>query len=207
VIGWTLPTNGGEAMAIVIAILFGLALPITPVQILWLNMITAVGLGLTLAFEPTEPDAMRRPPRAADEPILSGLLIWRVVFVSFLFVACVFGMFFWAQARGLPIEEARTIVVNTFVVLEIFYLFSVRYLHMTSFSWTGAMGTPSVLIGIGAVIVAQLVFTYAPFMQATFGTRAVSLSDGATVVVVGVVFFLVMETEKLLRHRLQPSPG
>ncbi len=207
VIGWTLPTNGGEAMAIVIAILFGLALPITPVQILWLNMITAVGLGLTLAFEPTEPDAMRRPPRAADEPILSGLLIWRVVFVSFLFVACVFGMFFWAQARGLPIEEARTIVVNTFVVLEIFYLFSVRYLHMTSFSWTGAMGTPSVLIGIGAVIVAQLVFTYAPFMQATFGTRAVALSDGATVVVVGVVFFLVMETEKLLRHRLQPSPG
>ena len=134
VIGWTLPTNGGEAMAIVTAILFGLPLPITPVQILWINMVTAVALGLTLAFEPTEPNATRRPPRASDEPILSGLLIWRIIFVSLLFVAGAFGMFFWAEVRGLPHEEARTIVVNTIVVMEIFYLFSVRYLHTTSFT-------------------------------------------------------------------------
>jgi magnesium-transporting ATPase (P-type) len=73
VIAWTLPTNGGEAFAIIGAILFGVALPITPVQILWVNMITAVALGLVFAFEPPEPDVMRRPPRHADAPILTGL--------------------------------------------------------------------------------------------------------------------------------------
>ncbi len=202
VIGWTLPTNGGEAVSIIIAILFGFALPITPVQILWVNMVTAVGLGLALAFEPTEPDAMRRPPRASSQPILSGLLIWRVVFVSFLFVAGAFGMFFWAEARGLPVEEARTIVVNTFVVLEIFYLFSVRYLHMTSFTWTGVMGTPAVLIGIVVITAAQFVFTYAPFMQTVFGTHPVSFADGISIVALGAVFFLILEIEKWLRRRM-----
>ncbi|MFL9824285.1 HAD-IC family P-type ATPase [Rhodoplanes sp. SY1] len=204
VIGWTLPTNGGEAMAIITAILFGLALPITPVQILWINMVTAVALGLTLAFEPTEPDAMRRPPRAADEPILSGLLVWRVVLVSLLFVAGAFGMFFWAESRGLSIEEARTIVVNTIVVMEIFYLFSIRYLHTTSLSWTGVVGTPAVLIGVGVITAAQVLFTYAPFMQAMFATRPVSLMDGIAVVAIGVALLLVLEVEKLVRRRLWP---
>jgi magnesium-transporting ATPase (P-type) len=202
VIAYTLPTNGGEAMAIITAILFGLALPITPVQILWVNMVTAVGLGLTLAFEPTEPDAMRRPPRAADAAFLSGLLIWRVVFVSFLFVAGTFGMFFWAEARGLPVEEARTMVVNTFVVLEIFYLFSVRYLYMRSFTWTGIMGTPAILIGIAIIVVAQLAFTYAPFMQRVFATRALSFADGVSIILLGVAFFVILEIEKFVRRRL-----
>jgi magnesium-transporting ATPase (P-type) len=201
VIGWTLPTNGGEAMAIITAILFGLALPISPVQILWINMVTAVGLGLTLAFEPTEPDAMRRPPRAPDEPILSGLLVWRVVFVSLLFVAGAFGMFFWAEARGLPIEEARTIVVNTIVVMEIFYLFSVRYLYQTSFTWTGLIGTPAVLIGAGTITAAQFLFTYAPFMQVMFETRVISMLDGMSIFGVGVALFFVLEFEKLVRQR------
>lgn len=203
VIGWTLPTNGGEALAIITAILFGLALPITPVQILWVNMVSAVALGLTLAFEPTESNAMRRPPRAPNEPILSGLLIWRVVLVSLLFVAGAFGMFFWAQARGLPIEEARTIVVNAIVVMEIFYLFSVRYLHMTSVTLTGLLGTPAVLIGISVAVAAQFLLTYAPFMQQLFATRPVSLADGVSVVFVGIVFFIILEIEKLVRQRLR----
>ncbi len=202
VIGWTLPTNGGEALAIIAAILFGLTLPMTPVQILWVNMVTTVALGLTLAFEPTEANAMQRPPRAAREPLLSGLLIWRVVFVSLLFVAAAFGMFFWAGARGLPIEEARTIVVNTLVVLEVFYLFSVRYLYQTSFTWTGLLGTPAVLIGVCGVAVAQLLFTYAPFMQIIFATRAISLMDGAAIIGLGVALFLILEGEKLIRKRV-----
>jgi magnesium-transporting ATPase (P-type) len=206
VIGWTLPTNGGEAMAIVVAILFGVALPITPVQILWINMVTAVALGLTLAFEPTEPDAMRRPPRAPGQPFLSGLLIWRVALVSVLFVIGAFGMFFWAQARGLPIEEARTIVVNTIVVMEIFYLFSVRYLHATSVTWTGILGTPAVLIGVALVTVAQMVFTYAPFMQTVFTTRPVSFADGVSVVLIGAVFLGILEIEKLVRRRFRILP-
>jgi magnesium-transporting ATPase (P-type) len=206
VIGWTLPTNGGEAMAIIVAILFGLALPITPVQILWINMVTAVALGLTLAFEPTEPNAMQRPPRKPDQPILSGLLIWRVVLVSLLFVMGAFGMFFWAEARGLPVEEARTIVVNTIVVFEIVYLFSVRYLHETSLTWEGLAGTPAVLIGVGLVAAAQFVFTYAPFMQTIFQTRAVSPADGMSIVVLGVAFFAVLELDKFIRRRLMILP-
>ncbi|MFZ5690764.1 MAG: HAD-IC family P-type ATPase [Pseudomonadota bacterium] len=203
VIGWTLPTNGGEAMAIIVAILFGLALPMTPVQILWINMVTAVALGLTLAFEPTEPNAMRRPPRRADQSILSGLLIWRVVLVSLLFVIGAFGMFFWAEARGLPVEEARTIVVNTIVVFEIVYLFSVRYLHASSLTWTGLLGTPALLTGIGLVTAAQFAFTYMPFMQSMFQTRAVSWIDGLSIVGLGVVFFAILEADKFVLRRLQ----
>src|SRR5690606_24875803 len=128
VIGWTLPTNGGEFLIVVFAIFAGLTLPMTPVQILWINMVTTVGLGLVLAFEPAEPDIMQRPPRAPDAPILSPFLLWRVAFVSVLFAIGALGIFAWAMARGLGIDTARTMVVNTVVVLELFYLFSVRYL-------------------------------------------------------------------------------
>lgn len=201
VIAWTLPTNGGEALAIIAAMLLGLTLPITPVQVLWVNMITAATLGLTLAFEPPEPDVMHRPPRRPDEPILSGFLVWRIVFVSILFVMAVFGMFEWAIRRGLPIEEARTVVVNTLVVLEIFYLFSVRFLHAPSLTWQGILGTRPVLIGVGAVVLAQFAFTYLPPMQALFGTRAISLLDGAAIIATGVILLLILEGEKRLWDR------
>jgi magnesium-transporting ATPase (P-type) len=204
-IAWTLPTNGGEAVTILAAIGLGLALPITPVQILWINMITAVALGLTLAFEPTEPDTMRRPPRPASRPILTGDLLWRIVFVSVLFMAGAFGMFFWAEARGLPIETARTLVVNTIVVMEIAYLFSVRYAHGTSLTWQGLVGTPAVLLGVGATAVAQLAFTYLPIMQAVFETRPVPLFDGLLVVGVGAALLLVVEIEKTLRRAYSAS--
>ncbi len=203
VIGWTLPTSGGEALVILAAILAGTALPVTPVQILWINMITVVALGLTLAFEPTEPGAMARPPRSPSEPLLSGFLMWRVLFVSVLFVIGAFGMFFWALERGLELAEARTIVVNTIVVMEIFYLFSIRYLHMTSLTLRGLFGTPAVLIGVATIVVGQLVFTYAPFMQALFATRALSISDGVAVVGVGVLLLVVLEVEKLIRRVLR----
>lgn len=124
-----LPINGGESLSIVVAILLGLTLPITPLQILWVNMVSSVALALAQAFEPTEPDAMSRPARASREPLLSGFLAWRMVFVSTLFLLDIFGMPEWAIAKGLEVAEARTIAVNTLVVLEVFYLFSVRYLR------------------------------------------------------------------------------
>ncbi|MFN4016538.1 MAG: HAD-IC family P-type ATPase [Reyranella sp.] len=198
VITWTLPTNGGEAMTIILAILFGLTLPVTPVQILWVNMITAVALGLTLAFEPTEPGAMRRPARRAGSRILSGRLLWRILFVSGLMVAGTFGVFAWAEARGLPIETARTMVVNTLVVMEIFYLFSVRYVHGSSLTWRGVFGTRAVLIGVGIVVVAQFAFTYLPPMQVVFGTRDLSLGEGAAIIGVGLALLVVVEIEKRL---------
>ena len=203
VISWTLPTNGGEALTILGAIALGLALPITPVQILWINMITAVALGLTLAFEPTEPGTMDRPPRPANQPILTGDLLWRIVFVSVLFVTAAFGMFFWAETRGLPIETARTIVVNTIVVMEIFYLFSVRYVHGTSLTWQGVLGTPAVLIGVGVVVVGQLAITYLPIMHVIFGTRPLALLDGLSVIGVGIALLLVVEGENTIRRFLR----
>ena len=202
VIAWTLPTNGGEALCIIGAVLLGLALPITPVQILWINMVTAVALGLTLAFEPTEADVMHRPPRHPTEALITGFLLWRVVLVSCLFVVGVFGMFTWAMSRDLSIESARTLVVNTLVVMEIFYLFSVRYLRLTSLSWQGILGTPAVLIGVACTVLLQLAFTYLPVMNRLFESRPVGLTEGLVVIGAGVGLLAILEIEKLLRRRL-----
>ncbi|MDO8840331.1 MAG: cation-transporting P-type ATPase [Parvibaculum sp.] len=194
-----LPINGGESMTIVFAILAGLEMPITPVQILWVNMVSSVALAMVLAFEPTEPGTMRQKPRPADEPILRGDVVWRIVFISILFLFGAFGMFAWAIDRGLPNEVARTMVVNTIVVMEIFYLFSVRYVHGGSLTLRGLFGTPAVLAGVAAVIVLQLTFTYAPFMVLPFDTAPVAFTDGLAIVAVGVALFVILEIEKMTR--------
>jgi magnesium-transporting ATPase (P-type) len=203
VIGYALPTNAGEALMILGALAFGLVMPITPLQILWVNMVTTVALGLTLAFEPTEPGTMRRRPRRRDQAMLTGDLIWRIGFVAALFVAIGFAMFFWADARGLPIEQARTLVVDTIVVMEIAYLFSVRYIHGSALTPRGVVGTPAVLLGVGATIAAQAAFTYLPPLQAVFETRALGAGDALAVVAAGALLLLVVEIEKWLRLRLR----
>ncbi|WP_237213482.1 cation-transporting P-type ATPase [Falsiroseomonas oryziterrae] len=198
-----LPINGGEALSIVAAILLGAELPITPVQILWVNMVSSVALALTLAFEPTEPDTMARPPRPASQPLLTGFLAWRIVLVSVLVLVGVFGMFEWAVQRGMSVEAARTMAVNTIVVLEIAYLFSVRYQHQTSFTWRGALGTPAVLAGVSAVVALQLAFTYAPPLQALFATRPLDpIAEGVPILLAGLALMLLLEGEKALRRRL-----
>ena len=207
-----LPTNGGEALVMMAAILLGTTLPITPVQILWVNMVTAVTLALAFAFEPAEPDIMRRPPRAAGEAMLSGFLIWRVGFVSTLFLGVLSGMFALVQAQGADIEEARTVVVNTLVVLEIFYLFSVRYLKAPSITWRGVLGTPAVLMAVGAVSALQLVFTYVPFMKTFFDTSPLSFAQGAQIIAAGILVLIILEIEKriytvMTRRGQQPNPA
>ena len=196
-----LPTNGGEALILIAAILLGTTLPITPVQILWVNMVTAVTLALALAFEPAEPDVMRRPPRAAGEAILSRFLVWRVVFVSVLFLAALSAMFALARGYGASVAEARTVVVNTLVVLEIVYLFSVRYLKSPSITWRGVLGTKAVVIAVGAVTALQVLFTYAPFMAAVFDTRPLSPAQGAGIVAAGVGVLVILEIEKWAQGR------
>ncbi|MEM1429886.1 MAG: HAD-IC family P-type ATPase [Pseudomonadota bacterium] len=191
-----LPVNGGEALALILALLLGLTLPISPVQILWVNMVSSVVLAMALAFEGPEPDIMRRPPRDANEPILSRFVLWRVGFVSLLFCAGIFGMFTLAQAQGASLETARTVAVNTLVVMEIFYLFSVRFLNTTSLSFKAILGTRPVLIAIAAVTILQFGFTYAPFMEAFFDTRPLSLAQGLMIVAVGPLLLLVLEIEK-----------
>lgn len=202
VIAWTLPTNGGEALSVITAILLGFTMPMSAVQILWVNLITAVTLGLVLAFEPAEPGVMKRRPRDPGAGLLSPFLLWRVLFVSTLFLGGTLGAFFGALAEGYSLEKARTLVVDVVVMFEVFYLFNVRYLHGGSISLRGFFGTPAVLIALGGVTLAQLAFTYLPPMQALFETEAISLRDGLLVIAAGVVLMLVLELEKAVLRRL-----
>jgi len=202
VISWTIPTNGGETLAVVLAILVGFTLPMTATQILWINLVLAVTLGLVLAFEPSEPGVMRRPPRRPDAGLLSPFLLWRVVLVSVLLSGVALGVFFWTLESGRDVETARTMVVNMLIVAEIFYLFNVRYLHMRSLTWRGALGTPAVLVAIAVVVMAQLAFTYWPPMNAVFGSRPLTFADGATIIATGFALMLLLEGEKLLMRRL-----
>ncbi len=205
VISFLLPVNGGESLSLIIAIMLGLTLPITPVQILWINMVSSVALAMALAFEPPEPQVMRRPPRPVNAPILSGFLVWRIMFVSLLFSGGVFGQFLLAQAQGASLETARTMTVNTLVVMEIFCLFSVRYIHGTSLTWRGVMGTPAVLWAVGIVTALQFLFTYAPFMQIFFASEPLSIMQGTQVIAFGIAVLILLETEKMLYHRWRKS--
>jgi len=202
-----LPVNGGESLSLVAALLFGLTLPITPVQILWVNMVSSVVLAMTLAFEPGEKNIMERPPRPRDEPIMAPFVLWRVAFVSVLFMAGIFGKFALAEAQGASVEEARTIAVNTLIAMEIFYLFAVRYMNGASITLRGILGTPAVLIAIAIVTVLQLVFTYVPFMETFFGTRPLSLAQLAQIALVGVAVLGVLEAEKLAVRALRRLQG
>ncbi|MCM0018482.1 MAG: HAD-IC family P-type ATPase [Tagaea sp.] len=202
VISWTLPTNAGEALVIVFALLAGLALPITAVQILWVNLITAITLGLALAFEPTEPGTMARPPRPRDAPLLGGDLLWHVVFVAALFVAIVFWTFDHAVSRGYPTALAQTMAMNMLVVLEIFHLYFIRNIHGTSLTWRAARGTPVVWAVTVAIVAAQFAVTYLPPLQAVLGTVAVPFWDGVMIVALGAGFFFVVEAEKQIRLRI-----
>ncbi|AGA85780.1 cation-transporting P-type ATPase [Stutzerimonas stutzeri] len=201
-----LPINGGESLSLLLAVLLGIALPITPVQVLWVNMVSSVALALVLAFEPTEADVMQRPPRRPDEPMLSRFVIWRIFFVSALFLAGIFGMYQWMLSQGATVEAARTVAVNTLVCMEVFYLFSVRYLKAPSFTVQGVKGTPRVLVAVFGVFALQLLFTYAPFMQSLFASEALSLTTGVLVVLAGVAVLLILEIEKALLRRVGAGP-
>jgi len=203
VVTFILPVNGGESLSLLVAVLAGVALPILPAQILWVNMVSSIALAMVLAFEPTEADTMRRPPRRPDEPILSRFLLWRIGLVSLLFMAGIFGMFELALARGASIEEARTVAVNTLVAMEVFYLFSVRYLKARSFTWQGIKGTPLVLASVAAMVLLQAAFTYAPWMQALFHTRALDAGTAIGIVAVGFSVLVVLEVEKWLMRLLR----
>lgn len=198
---FVLPTNGGELVIIVAAIVMGKMLPITPAQILWINMITAVTLALTLAFEPPEQNVMQRPPRDPKEPLLSVFLIWRVIFVSLILVIGTFGLFLWERQHGASIELARTIAVNTLVMFEIFYLFSARFLLAPSLTFDGFFGNRYSLYAIGILILFQLAFTYFGPMQTLFSTRAMTLETWLRVIIVASSVLFLVEIEKMLLRK------
>lgn len=200
-----LPTNGGEALTIIAAIALGRMLPITAAQILWINMITAVTLALTLAFEPPEEDVMKRPPRDTGEPLLSGLLVWRIIFVSLILVAGTFGLFVWERDHGASIELARTVAVNTLVMFEVFYLFSARYLMAPALTFKGLSGNRYVLYAICLLIVIQIAFTYAGPMQTLFATSAMSIDSWLRVITVASSVLFLVEIEKMILRKFMKT--
>ncbi|MBK1838682.1 HAD-IC family P-type ATPase [Azospirillum sp. YIM B02556] len=197
-----LPTNGAQAVVILLAVLSGTILPITPVQILWVNMVTAVTLGLALAFEAPEPGVMARPPRPRDEPIIGGRLVRRMLVVLALLVASSFGFFHFHRLQGDGIEEARTIAVNALVVGEIFFLLSARGLGGQGGSWTmllsGLAGSRPVWLSVVLMTALQLGFTYAPPLQALFGTAPVGGTAWTAMIATSAGLFVLMEVEKRL---------
>ena len=193
-----LPTNVAQALVIAVAILFSFTMPITAPQVLWVNMVTSVALGLVISFEPHELDVMLRPPRAADRPILTGFGIWRVVFVGLALLTYTLWAFFWMKSQGASDQLARTVAVNAITIGQIFYLLNSRYLLDSSFSLKAHLGNKYLPLGIGAVIILQLLFTYAPPLQALFDNEAIPLRVWPWLFVGGLVFFLVVELEKMM---------
>jgi magnesium-transporting ATPase (P-type) len=193
-----LPTNVAQALVIMVAIFLGFTMPITAPQVLWVNMVTSVALGLVISFEPHELDVMNRPPRAVDRPILTGFGIWRVVFVGLALLAVTLWAFFWMKSQGASDQLARTVAVNMITIGQVFYLLNSRYLLDSSLSFTAHLGNKYLPLGIGAVVVMQALFTYAPPLQRLFDTEAIPLRVWPWLFLAGLVFFLIVEGEKLI---------
>ena len=199
-----LPTNVAQALVIAVAIFLGFTMPITAPQVLWVNMVTSVALGLVIAFEPHERDVMLRPPRAVDRPILTGFGIWRVIFVGLALLGYTLTAFFWMLGQGASDELARTVAVNAITIGQVFYLLNSRFLVDSSLSIRAHLGNGYLPLGIGAVVVLQALFTYAPPLQHLFETEAIPLAVWPWLFLGGFLFFLVVEVEKLV-IRLLPG--
>ncbi|QGY38926.1 HAD-IC family P-type ATPase [Pseudodesulfovibrio cashew] len=194
-IAWTLPTNAGEGLVILAAILFGATLPIIPVQILWINMTTAGCLGMTLAFEPKEPGIMNRPPREPDRPLLDRTILRRIGIVSLLLLVFAFGLFEWEMFNGATLEKARTMAVNVFVSVEAFYLFNARSFRLSPFE-LGFASNRWVVGGFLIMLLLQLVFTYAPFMHRLFASAPLGIFDWVKIAACGLLAYGIVELDK-----------
>ncbi len=200
-----LPSSGGEALVIIAAILMGQTLPITPVQILWVNMITTVTLALVLAFEPAENNVMQRPPRNTNEPLLTGPLLWRIIFVSFIMMFGTYGLFIWERSQSVDLDYARTVAVNTLVLFEIFYLFNSRYISASVLNIKGFFGNRYALMASSLLVLFQIAFTYLSPMQRLFGTVALDVCAWLLIIVVSSSVFFLVEFEKFIVRKRKQS--
>lgn len=196
-----LPTNGGEAGVILLAIFAGLPLPVTAGQILWVNTVTSVTLALSLAFEPAERGVMQQAPRPTTESIITRALGYRILFVILLMVCATFAVFNWELNRGNSLELARTAAVNMIVTCELFYLFNVRHFTEHAFKRETLTGNP-VALGVAGILVGlQLLFTYAPPMQQLFRSVPLDASSWAVILGFGLLLFVLVEAEKAVLRR------
>ncbi|MBM9536257.1 cation-transporting P-type ATPase [Desulfobulbus alkaliphilus] len=198
-----LPTNGAQGLVILAAVVFGMVLPLTPVQILWVNMVVAVTLALALAFEPAEPAVMTRPPRRPDAPILGAIFLWRIFFVSVLIGGATIFVFLVERRLDMPLDQARTLAVNTLVFGQIFYLFNSRFLYESSMHLRQLFTNGIAWLAVAILIVLQLAFVYAPFMQHWFGTASLELIHWLIPVAIGLAVFFIVEIEKSITLRMR----
>jgi len=194
---WILPSNMGEGLAVIFAILAGITLPILPLQILWINMVTDSVLGIMLAYEPKEKNIMDRAPRNSAEPILIGRLLFKVALVGTLLAVSAFSAFFYVQSLGMSEEVARTLVVNIFVFGEMFYLFNCRSLRYSMFQ-IGFFSNPLLLGGVALVSALQLLFVYAPFMNQLFKSAPLGAVEWVITMGSSLIVYVVIEVEKSL---------
>jgi Ca2+-transporting ATPase len=202
-ITFILPTNGAQGLAIMLAVLSGSILPVTPLQALWVNMVVAVTLGLALAFEEGEKDLMQRKPRDPKAPLLDLFLLWRVVFVSVLLLIGVFGMFSWILHQGGSEALARAGAVNMLVTGSAAYLINSRFLINSTLSLSGVFGSRPVWIAISMVMLLQIAFTYLPFMQLILGSDALALVHWLAIFLGSILIYLVIEVEKKIWRRFK----
>ena len=174
-------------------------------QILWVNMVTAVTLALALAFEPGEPGLMRRSPRRPGTPILGDYFLWRIAFVSLLIGGATIGVFLYEQQQGLALDTARTLAVNTLVVGQIFYLFNSRFLHESSLRIEFLFANRVAWLTVGVLVGLQLIFVYAPFMHGWFHTAPLEIHHWLAPLATGAVVFVAVEAEKALLGRRPAS--
>ena len=197
-----LPTNGGEGLIIIVSILFGLVLPLTAAQVLWVNMVTAVSLGLTLSMEPMEKGTMKRPPRRSDEPLIPLSMLIKITYVALLLMGTTLAVFMWMKSNGASEEMARTAAVNTLVVGEIAFLFNARK-KGSSISFEGLKATPYTWGAVAFVVVLQLLFTYAPPLQGIFMTQGLDMATWGFIALCGSGIFLLVEIEKAILNRFK----
>lgn len=199
---WTLPTNFGEGMIILSAVVLGGGLPILPVQILWVNMSTAVLLGMMLAFEPKEPGIMKRPPRKPGKGILNSTLATRLVIVGAFLCIGAFLLYHYSLNTGHSEAHARTLAVNVFVFGELFYLFNCRSLYHSLFR-IGVFSNPFLLFGVAGMILLQVFYTYTPFMNEIFQSEQLGVQDWGYILLVGVIIFSTIEIKKIVGLRMK----
>jgi Ca2+-transporting ATPase len=198
-IAYALPTNLGQGLVLLAAIFAGLTLPILPLQILWINMTTAVFLGLGLAFEPKEAGLMGRLPRPARSRILTRQVNVFIVTAGLILLAGAFALFEIARQRGTPIDEARTIAVNTFMAVQTFYLFNCRSLTRSAFG-INPLSNLMLLVGVGVTIGLQALYTYAPFMNVAFESAPLSAGQWVPIIALAFAAFLLIEIVKAVQN-------
>ncbi|HDZ8013094.1 TPA: cation-transporting P-type ATPase [Citrobacter amalonaticus] len=197
-----MPTNLAQGLLIIVALLAGNLIPLTPVLILWMNMATSATLSFGLAFEAGERNIMRRPPRQSNENVMDGFAIWRVGFVGTLIAACAFMLEAWLQPRGHSPEFIRTVLLQTLVTAQWVYMLNCRVSDGFSLG-RGLLMNKGIWLVSGILLLLQLAIIYAPFLQMLFGTEALPLRYWGITFAIGIALFFIVEIEKPLTRKFR----